>query len=122
MSLRHPWDDAAQEGSPGMPSGTPQLLAFERLLADLTATFVNLPADRVDAEIDRGLKEITEFVDVDRTTLLEFSLDGGLLRRGHWYARPGIKPKSDIIATAEYLWYLSQLRQGGDAGVVSTAG
>ena len=105
-----------------MPSGTPQLLAFERLLADLTATFVNLPADRVDAEIDRGLKEITEFVDVDRTTLLEFSLDGGLLRRGHWYARPGIKPKSDIIATAEYLWYLSQLRQGGDAGVVSTAG
>jgi len=70
MSLMHPWDDAAQESSPGMSSGTPQLLAFERLLADLTATFLNLPADRVDAEIDRGLKEIAEFVDVDRTTLM----------------------------------------------------
>jgi formate hydrogenlyase transcriptional activator len=44
-------------------------LRFERLLSDLSARFVNLPPDRVDSEIDHGLKQILEFFRVDRAGL-----------------------------------------------------
>jgi transcriptional regulator with GAF, ATPase, and Fis domain len=45
-------------------------LRFERLLSDLSARFVNTPPDRVDSEIDYGLRQILEFFQVDRAGLL----------------------------------------------------
>jgi len=45
-------------------------LRFERLLSDLSAKFVNIPPDRVDSEIDYGLRQILEFFKVDRAGLL----------------------------------------------------
>ena len=45
-------------------------LRFERLLSDLSARFVNIPPDRVDSEIEDGLKQILEFFRVDHCTLL----------------------------------------------------
>ena len=43
---------------------------FERLLADLSAKFVGIPADQVDSEIHYGLRRILEFFQVDRVGLL----------------------------------------------------
>jgi len=45
-------------------------LRFEQLLSDLSARFVNIPPDRVDSEIDHGLRQILEFFQVDRVGLL----------------------------------------------------
>jgi two-component system, NarL family, sensor kinase len=45
-------------------------LSFERLLSDLSARFVNIPPDRVDSEIEHGLKQTLEFFQVDRCELL----------------------------------------------------
>jgi two-component system, NarL family, sensor kinase len=45
-------------------------LRFEWLLSDLSARFVNIPPDRVDAEIEYGLKQILEFFQVDRAGLV----------------------------------------------------
>jgi formate hydrogenlyase transcriptional activator len=87
-------------------------LAFERLLTDLAASFVNVSGEDVGAQIQRGLKEISEFVDVDQTTLMEFSPDGSQLRRTHWYARAGIVPGPGIVANEQFPWYTSQVRQG----------
>jgi transcriptional regulator with GAF, ATPase, and Fis domain len=50
-------------------------LRFERLLSDLSARFVNIPPDRVDSEIDYGLRQVLEFFQVDRAGLLQ-SLPG----------------------------------------------
>ncbi len=44
----------------------PQSIAFERLLADLSAGFVNLAADKVDAAITDSLRRICEVLGVDR--------------------------------------------------------
>jgi formate hydrogenlyase transcriptional activator len=54
-------------------------LRFERLVSDLSARFVNLPPDRVDAEIDYGLRQLLEFFLVDRAGLLRSLPD----RSGH---------------------------------------
>jgi formate hydrogenlyase transcriptional activator len=45
-------------------------LRFERLLSDLSARFVNISSDRVDSEINYGLRQILEFFQVDRAGLL----------------------------------------------------
>ena len=45
-------------------------LRFEQLLSDLSARFVNIPPDRVDSEIDFGLRQILEFFQVDRAGLM----------------------------------------------------
>jgi signal transduction histidine kinase len=45
-------------------------LKFEQLLSDLSARFVNIPSDRVDSEIEIGLRQILEFFQVDRCGLL----------------------------------------------------
>jgi transcriptional regulator with GAF, ATPase, and Fis domain len=46
-------------------------LRFERLLSDLSARFVNIPPDRVDSEIEHGLRQILDFFQVDRIGLLQ---------------------------------------------------
>jgi len=47
-----------------------QRLRFEQLLSDLSARFMNIPPDRVDSEIEYGLKQILEFFQVDRAALV----------------------------------------------------
>jgi transcriptional regulator with GAF, ATPase, and Fis domain len=58
-------------------------LRFERLLSDLSARFVNLPPDRVDSEIDHGLRQILDFFQVDRAGLLRSLPDGSGHRITH---------------------------------------
>jgi len=45
-------------------------LQFEQLLSGLSARFVIIPPDRVDSEIEEGLRKILEFFQVDHCALL----------------------------------------------------
>jgi PAS domain S-box-containing protein len=67
-------------------------LAFERLLADLSARFVNIPPERVDAEIDQGLRQILEFFRVDRCGLLRGAPDKTTFQITHAHLAEGIPP------------------------------
>ena len=62
---------------------------FERLLADLSSRFVNLPPSEVDQQIEQGLQQIVEALDVDRSGLAEFSEDGKEFIVTHSWAREG---------------------------------
>src|SRR5947209_4092453 len=64
-------------------------LRFETLLARLSATFIHLPADEVDGQIERGLRQIVDVLQIDRSTLAQFSEDGTKLVATHTYSRPG---------------------------------
>ena len=44
-------------------------LKFETLLAELSARFVNLPADQIDGEIEDAQRRICEFLNFDRSFL-----------------------------------------------------
>jgi hypothetical protein len=48
-------------------------LAFERLLSDLSTTFINLPEELMDATVEESLGSIAKFMRIERITLLEFS-------------------------------------------------
>ena len=48
-------------------------------MADVSARFVNLPADQVDAEIEAAQRQIVEALGLDRSTLFELLPDGTLV-------------------------------------------
>ena len=49
-------------------------LEFEKFLFDLSRTFIGLPEQEVDVNMERGLARVGEFLQMDRVTLLELSL------------------------------------------------
>ena len=78
-------------------------LRFERLLSSLSAAFSHLLAADVDREVQRGLRQVVDFLGVDRGSLIEFSRDGTTARS--W----AIEEWMDV---GEFPWMAARLRSG----------
>ena len=87
-------------------------LRFESLISDLSAGFVNLPPEEVGPEINKGLRSITEFFDVDRCTIGLFSGDRTQLVRAFEYLSAGTEPSLESSSTELLPWYTEQLIRG----------
>ena len=94
-------------------------LRFEALLSDLSARFINLPAEQVDKEVEGGLRRVVEFLDLDRSTLFQLSGDGKTLVVTHSWAKPGHEPIRQVIAQEELPWALKKVL-GGETIVFSS--
>ena len=86
-------------------------LAFERLLADLSVMFANLPADRVIEEIEHALARLIEFLDFDRSSLGELPAQGAQFEILCSAARDGFEPIPRGPAPP-LPWYFGELRAG----------
>lgn len=87
------------------------LLRFESLRAELSAAFVNVPVDQVDAQIEETQRQLVDFLGVDRCSFGEFS-DDKTLRVTHSYAVPGLPPFPPITIDENFPWYTAKIRQG----------
>ena len=87
-------------------------LRFEGLISDLSAGFVNISSNEVDAEINKWLQRITEFFNADRCTLGLFSEGGTQLMSAFEYHLEGVEPAPIALSKDQLPWYISQLRQG----------
>lgn len=88
-------------------------LEFERLLADLSARFINLPSDRVDAAITDALRQIAKLLEVDRTQLIRFARPRAAPRVTHSGAVQGIAEGAPARAIAEaFPWAIGRLLAG----------
>jgi hypothetical protein len=89
-------------------------IRFEKLLSDLSATFVNLPADAVDKEISHGLELVAKFIGADRGVISQFSEDERTLNLTHFYMAPGVKPLpfTSVGPDERLLWYTQTLQNG----------
>src|SRR5260370_39929807 len=88
-------------------------LRFESLLARLSATFINLPPEQVDSQIERGLRQIVEFLGIERSSLGQFSEDGNQLLVTHSYAVGGYPPAALPDLAKTWPWYTARIRRGG---------
>lgn len=85
---------------------------FESLVANLTARFVNLPADQVDAEIEAAQRRIVEALGLDRSTLFELLGDRSTIVFTHYWARPGFsEPPKRVDLHEHFPWSAGQLLQ-----------
>src|SRR5262245_51566496 len=87
-------------------------LRFESLLSRLSATFIHLAAEEVDGQIERGLQQIVEFLDIERSTLGQFSEDGSELVTTHSYSTPGFALSTLGNLAVLFPWYTERIRQG----------
>jgi GAF domain-containing protein len=85
---------------------------LERLATDLSARFTGLPIERIDEEIERGLRLLVEFLDTDRSTLSEFSPDGTSFTHLAAWARPGLTPYLTQDVHVELPWYHAKVVRG----------
>jgi transcriptional regulator with GAF, ATPase, and Fis domain len=84
---------------------------FERLLADLSATFINVPSEQVNGVLQDALRQIVEAFDLDRSTL--WSAEDGDLIYAHDWTRPGFPTAPGRISARELLpWSLEKTNAG----------
>jgi RNA polymerase sigma factor (sigma-70 family) len=85
---------------------------FERFLADLSATFVRVPADQVDSQIVAGLRQIVEFLGIDRSGFGELVTDKNKVVITHSYEVPGVPATPRIYVEAHWPDYARKVREG----------
>ena len=78
-------------------------LRFEKLLSSLSTAFSHLSAADFDREVQRGLRQVVDFLGVDRGSLIEFSRDGAAARS--W----AIEEWMDV---GEFPWMTARLQRG----------
>ena len=79
-------------------------LRFETLLADLSARFVNLPAEQVDSEIQNAQRQLCECLGLDLAVLWQWEVDlPGVFTLTHHYRRGDGPPICRELQAAE-LW------------------
>lgn len=101
-----------EAGCPLAPS-MHERLRFETLLAQMSATFVNLLSSEVDSQIESALRRLVEFLDVDRGGLAEVFADQQQMVITHSYHAKGAPPLPRIILNEQLPWYAKTIQEGG---------
>jgi formate hydrogenlyase transcriptional activator len=76
---------------------------FESLVAEMSTSFLNLPAGDLDAGIRTWLGRLGEFLNVDRASLWSPLKGGGRIRVTHSWAAPGL-PDATGMESSEAPW------------------
>jgi signal transduction histidine kinase len=78
-------------------------LRFEKLLSFLATAFSHLSAGDFDSAVQRGLREVVDFLGVDRGSLIEFTRDGTAARS--WAVE-------EWVEAGEFPWMTARLQRG----------
>jgi formate hydrogenlyase transcriptional activator len=87
-------------------------LAFERLIADMSFKFINLPPNQILDAIRDTLQRIGEAFEVDRCSFYRIQADAPLAAIGFWH-RPDVDPPPVVSAAMErFPWAQESVRSG----------
>jgi PAS domain S-box-containing protein len=90
-------------------------LKFETLLAELSASFINLPADRIDGEIEAAQRRICELLDLDRSTLWQvYTREPGTLLLTNWHQPPESLPPPKRMNAGVFVPWVTQKVMAGE--------
>jgi signal transduction histidine kinase len=78
-------------------------LRFEKLLSSLATAFSHLSAADFDPAVQRGLRQVVDFLGVDRGSLIEFTRDGTATRS--WAVE-------EWVEIGEFPWMTARLQRG----------
>ncbi|MGN6137157.1 MAG: ATP-binding protein [Aureliella sp.] len=101
----------AVEGCP-LADALAEQFRFERLLFDVSASFVNLPLPEINVQIQRSLQRLGRYLAVDRSSFAQYSEGKPDMVVTHCYVASGITPFPPVIVDGELPWYSEQIRRG----------
>ena len=84
-------------------------LQFEELLVRLSSTFVHLRSDEVETVFESSLRQLGQFLELDRLTLYRLSRDEQKFVVTHSWSAPGVGPVPRLSVTEDFPWIISQL-------------
>lgn len=85
-----------------------------KLFVKISTSFVELPADGIDLGIERALKEVGEYIDVDRSYVFLFSNDQKTMDNTQEWCARGIESQIETlinIPTAKMPWWVEQIER-----------
>ncbi len=85
---------------------------YDRLLSHLSTRFFSLAAGAIETEIEQGLKQVAEFLGIERASLFEIASDQLSFRLSASYVAPGYPPAETELLHSAFPWYVDQLRRG----------
>lgn len=93
---------------------------FEKLVADMSAGLINLPARDIDAWINSALRLIGEFEGADRSYVFRFDASGALMTNTHEWCAPGVEPQIQNlrgIPSETLPWWMMKLRADEEVNI-----
>jgi PAS domain S-box-containing protein len=95
-------------------------LRFETLLSEISARFINLPADRIDGDIEDAQRRICELLDLDRSTLWQVGEgEPGTVLLTHFYQPPGSPTPPKRMNLTDFFPWIANTVLGGETVVFS---
>ncbi|MEW6368395.1 MAG: sigma 54-interacting transcriptional regulator [Acidobacteriota bacterium] len=89
------------------------ILRFQALVAEISASLVDIPSDEVDRAIDTSFAHILDFLDLDRCTLwVRSETEGVEFRLANVVGRPGIPPITSSFTSDDLPWASRQMLAG----------
>lgn len=85
---------------------------IEKLFVKISTNFVDLSADEIDIGIDRALKEVGEFIGVDRSYVFLFSDNMRRMDNTHEWCARGIESEIESlknVPTTQMPWWIEQI-------------
>ena len=90
-----------------------QRAEMEKIITRIAARFVNLAPDEVDLGIEKALRELGEFLAVDRSYVFLFSPDDRTMSNTHEWVAEGVESVMDDLQDLEteaFAWALAKVR------------
>lgn len=87
---------------------------FETQLSEVSARFVNLPAEQVDGAVEDAMRVVCERLELDLSTLWQCEAEtSAVYRMTHFYRRQQGPPPSESVESQDYYpWFERQLVAG----------
>lgn len=87
-------------------------LQFETLISETSARFINLPAEKIAQQIERGLGRVRAFLNVDRVTLYDRSEPGMDFRALHYAPLENAKLFFPLLTEKMFPWVMKHIQEG----------
>ena len=86
-----------------------QFPGFEKLILEFSTGFANALIVEIDGKIVQALKQIVEYLDIDRCAFWEISEDEVHMRWIHQYVVPGLQKLHSDINYKDFPWVFKRV-------------
>jgi len=87
-------------------------LEFEELISDLSRRFIGLPSPEIDSQINKSLKLIIDFLDIDRCSIFYLVENQNYFKFKYGATRDGLPLVPSTLSTDVFPWCTERLLKG----------
>jgi transcriptional regulator with GAF, ATPase, and Fis domain len=102
----------SQYGDPAPRAAAAEQPSLDRLIAELSSQFINLPAERIAGAIREGLRRACELLHLDRGTFIRLGPEGVLLDPISWTTEHAIPLDRATAVRERFPWTMDRLLSG----------